>query len=393
MSSNELYTGNTERKYNSQNHKKIDSNVKLTHKEDECLDCEDDENQIYMCDICEYTTTRIDNYIRHNKSNKHLIKKRKQKITYYCTVCEFVSKRKSDYDRHVNTKKHKLLIDMQQQTPVKATNPKEIIIKLKQETNKCNKERNKDNIINNNNNTHKDNTYKYVCEYCQKKYKSRSGHYKHKQMCKLKHQQDVNKSQQLTLHEQTHNTTDEDLKKMVLDIAKSNETIMEMMKEPRVIHNTNNTTNYIENYLNIECKDAINMTEFIQQLKITFQDLLYLGDNGFSKSVQQLMIRSLKDMEQTKRPIHCTNKRKKTMYIKNKDVWEKDEKHKHLENTIHKIHRKEMDSALNHMENNYFNEETFENKNNIIINLSSANKNETLKIITKTLSNEAFLEH
>ena len=126
-------------------------------------------------------------------------------------------------------------------------------------------------------------------------------------------------------------------------IYDQNEKLIELAKQPKTYiknQNNNNTFN-LENFLNIQCKDAMNLTDFVESLKITFKDLLYLGDNGFVKSIQNTFVKQLKGMEQNKRPIHCTDKKRKTIYIKEEDEWNKDANHKQVNNAISSINKKQ----------------------------------------------------
>ena len=79
-------------------------------------------------------------------------------------------------------------------------------------------------------------------------------------------------------------------------------------------------------FLNENCKDAMNLKEFIDNIKITFQELLTIGDAGFVNGVSDIFIKRLKDLEITKRPIHCTDVKRDIIYLKEDDGWNKDDK-------------------------------------------------------------------
>ena len=283
-------------------------NKKMRRNEQKCVETSNNKNILrrneqkcvetsntFECNICDYHTIRKSNLDRHLRGKKHLkmlelnnyddIETKKQ---FYCEICNYKSKRVYEFERHINSKKHK--INSQQQN---SQSNKNIIIDKSEEVT----------TIKN-----------YICSKCGKEYKSRSGLYKHVKSCNHDSSIDISNIDDIN-----------ELKKLVLELTKSNEVIKELVKEPRIISNNNKTIN-IENYLNIECKDAINMSDFINQLQITLNDILFLGDNGFTKSIQNLFLSSLQDMEQTKRPIHCTNKKNKTLYIKDDNVWEKNDK-------------------------------------------------------------------
>ena len=111
--------------------------------------------------------------------------------------------------------------------------------------------------------------------------------------------------------------------------------------------NNNNTTNNTTNnfnlnvFLNEHCKDALNITDFIDSLKITLEDLLFSKTNGISRGITDVMIKGLKELDIHKRPIHCTDIKRDIMYIKDEDKWCKDENHELMKNTIVKIADKE----------------------------------------------------
>jgi hypothetical protein len=393
------------------------------------------QNEQKICVDCNYITTRTANMVRHLKSLKHKIRTEKNcvklrnftqnehKITqnehndnnsekmFACNICKTDKMRKYNYERHIMSKNHRLN-QMKQSTNITHTNHDKHNITttknnvIKETSRRMNITSNKYMIcecckfkttrkydydrhikskrhIQMMNTVHNNETTQYICNVCSKQYKTRSGLYKHQKQCSIKN----------ALIEPVNQT---DLKNAVLEIAKSNEAIMELIKEPRIQVNsniTNNTMN-IENYLNIECKDAINMTDFVKQIQITLNDLLYLGNNGFSNSIQQLLFSSLKDMEQTKRPIHCTNKKKKIIYIKDENIWEKDEEHHKIKKTIDYLHKKEINSALGVMDNQaeLFEEDNIIQKNNIIISLTNYNKDDTLKSVIKHITKNCYLE-
>jgi hypothetical protein len=110
------------------------------------------------------------------------------------------------------------------------------------------------------------------------------------------------------------------------------------------MNNTNNTNFNLNFFLNEKCKDALNMSEFIESLKITLEDLQYSRSNGLVQGISNVMIRGLKELDIYKRPIHCTDVKRDTMYIKEKEKWEKDEKHEKMKNTIIKIANKERNA-------------------------------------------------
>jgi hypothetical protein len=147
------------------------------------------------------------------------------------------------------------------------------------------------------------------------------------------------------------NFTKDDL---LLKLIKDNDEMMKIIKGqqeqinsiiPKIgnITNNNNTTNNfnLNVFLNEHCKDALNISDFIDSLKITLEDLLFSKTNGISRGITDVMIKGLKELDIYKRPIHCTDIKRDIMYIKDEDKWSKDENHDMMKNTIVKIADKE----------------------------------------------------
>ena len=142
-----------------------------------------------------------------------------------------------------------------------------------------------------------------------------------------------------------------------MTLVKNSEEMMKLIKEQhlvvpnQVINNTNNNncnnTNNTNNtfnlniFLNEKCKDALNMSEFIDTLKITIEDLLFSKTNGISRGVTDVMIKGLKQLDIYKRPIHCTDAKRDIMYIKDEDKWKKDNNHDMMKDAIVRIADKE----------------------------------------------------
>lgn len=109
-------------------------------------------------------------------------------------------------------------------------------------------------------------------------------------------------------------------------IMEQNSKIMEMAKPTNVItHNTTNNTQFNLNlFLNDTCKDALNMMDFVNNLKLEIKDLENVGHYGYIEGITNIIMRNLNTIEVSKRPIHCTDLKRETMYIKDDDKWNKD---------------------------------------------------------------------
>ena len=118
----------------------------------------------------------------------------------------------------------------------------------------------------------------------------------------------------------------------------------------KVIENgTNNTTNITSNtnshnkafnlnfFLNETCKDAMNIMDFVDSIKLQLSDLEGVGELGYVEGISNIIVKNLKELDVTQRPLHCTDKKRETMYIKDEDKWEKDEEKKKLHKVIRKV--------------------------------------------------------
>jgi hypothetical protein len=192
------------------------------------------------------------------------------------------------------------------------------------------------------------------CDKCKKKYNTRSGLWKHIKICDYIPEPHVLSSEDCEEMELSMKMVNKD--QLVLKLIKDNSEMMKIIKGqqeqinsiiPKVGNITNNTTNNTTNnfnlnvFLNEKCKDAINISDFIDSLKITLDDLLFSKKNGISRGITDVMIKGLKELDIYKRPIHCTDIKRDTMYIKDEDKWHKDENHTTMKNTIVKIADKE----------------------------------------------------
>jgi len=124
-------------------------------------------------------------------------------------------------------------------------------------------------------------------------------------------------------------------------------TIIELAKNQSVVNNNNNTTNNnqfnLNVFLNEKCKDALTMTQFIDSLKLSVSDLEETGRLGFVDGISRIFIKGLKELDITMRPLHCTDAKRETVYIKDVDKWEKESNEKTtLKKAIKQIERKNI---------------------------------------------------
>jgi hypothetical protein len=182
------------------------------------------------------------------------------------------------------------------------------------------------------------------------------GLWKHKQKCTI-----VKSKNDTAISSDIKDTNNMDKDDLILKLLKDNEEIRQILKDviPKmgnstIINNNNNTTNNfnLNVFLNERCKDALNISEFVESLKITFEDLLYSKKNGLVQGISNVMIRGLKELDIYKRPIHCTDIKRETMYIKDQEKWEKDETREIMKNAIEMIADKERNALQIWTDNN-----------------------------------------
>ena len=265
---------------------------------------------------------------------------------FNCIKCNYYSNNKKDYKKHIETQKHKMLTnaDMDNRPIYKCECGK--VYKQRQSL-----YRHKKSCPFKNNSNHTSNTIEmdkkwikmdkcpkmskiYKCE-CGKLYKYQSGLSKHKLKC------NVNNNAMMLFTE----NTDQDLKVLVVDMMKKHTEVLEQNKElmekctelaskPTTI---NNTQFNVMNYLNTDCKDAMNLTDFINDFQFSLKDLDLLQSKGYQEAMERTFVKQLCDMDKTKRPIHCSDKKRKSFYVKDNDVWEKDEGNKKLIGSVQKL--------------------------------------------------------
>ena len=286
------------------------------------------------------------------------IKSTKQIKEYNCENCNFITRRICDYKRHLLTVKHKCIIEGNK----KAIN-----------TNTC---------------------------ICGKEYKNRHGLSRHKKTCNYKsieeltHEPIKETTQEYNLSKIEPNISmfieiikeNQEFKKLLLEqtikVSEQNNQVIELHKENNIlinkliekesittINNNNNNNNITTNnnqkfnlniFLNETCKDAMNLKEFIDNIKVSFEELLTISNTGFVNGVSEIFIKRLNDMEVTKRPIHCTDVKRETIYLKDDDKWNKDENNnKNLKDAIERVEYKNIYSL-----NEWCNEHTDAFKSN-----------------------------
>lgn len=198
-----------------------------------------------------------------------------------------------------------------------------------------------------------------VCEYCNKVFNSTKLVKMHQnRSCKIfKQQQEAFEKQQemakelSEAHEVIHQKTLENLKIKIEQADKEKKDIEEgkipIIPQPQTINNNTVNNNVVVNqhfnlqvYLNEDCKDAIDIGEFTKSIKITMDDLMYIGNNGWSDGMTKLIVDNLNKLDVDKRPIQCSDAKRDVTYIKDGD-WKKDKEHDLMEKTIKELNKEQ----------------------------------------------------
>jgi|1048.fasta_scaffold14996_2 hypothetical protein len=232
-----------------------------------------------------------------------------QKIprNYNCKFCHYNTSSLKDYNKHLLTNKHinrTNLNDLEQKNP---ENPKE-----------------------------------YKCYNCNKFYKARNSLWYHEQKC----------------NEPTQKLTELDKDDLIITLLKQNAELIKSQQNMMIklsencitntinSHNTTNTNHTnshnkafnLNFFLNETCKNAMNITDFVDSIKLQLNDLMEVGDIGYVDGISKIIVKNLNSLDETIRPIHCTDKKRETMYIKDQGEWNKeDEKKTKLKKVINKI--------------------------------------------------------
>lgn len=206
-------------------------------------------------------------------------------MKYFCEKCKYQCERKSSWEQHILTMKHL-----------------------------------------NNYNIGESNNKLFCCTKCNKSYKSKSGLWKHNKICVSKKdlikESDKNSILDSNINNNTNAFSAKIMNDMMTQIKEQNKIISDML--PKIGSNNNNQFN-INVFLNEKCSDAINMSEFIESIQIQLEDLNYTKNNGLLQSISSIFVNGLKQLDTYKRPIHCTDIKRETLYIKDNNEWDKED--------------------------------------------------------------------
>ena len=203
---------------------------------------------------------------------------------YHCEYCDFKCFQICDWNRHISRPKH---------------------------------------ILNaNGNDLETKKTLKNFFCCCGKKFKTKSGLWKHEKSCHINEK-----------NEKNENTVDEINKDQLIKILVEQNAKLMSILENGTNHNNNNTTHTnshnkafnLNFFLNETCKNAMNITDFVDSIKLQLSDLMSVGEMGFVEGISNIIVKNLNALDETIRPVHCTDKKRETMYIKDEGTWTKEE--------------------------------------------------------------------
>ena len=228
---------------------------------------------------------------------------------YICQKCNFSTLKKNHYERHLQTNKHK----------------------------------NNENAPNGNNLGHVKNNIIYSCKKCEKIYKTNSGLWKHEKKCGYI-KKDYNNNddfKSLIIKIMTDNSDKMNLlikenEELRYQLKLQNEQINDLIPKVGNNNTTQNNKFNIHVFLNEKCKDAINMTDFIKSLQVSIQQLDFTKCNGLANGLSKTIMDNMNKLSLYERPVHCTDVKRETLYIKDEDVWAKDANKEKIKKAIKK---------------------------------------------------------
>ena len=240
---------------------------------------------------------------------------------FYCEICDYKCSKKFNWTRHLLTSKHLMEI-----------NGNDFGAKTSK----------------------KGQIYEYMCEKCDKLFQTNAGLWKHKSKGTCIKTESIfeEKNEVINLYKNTINDKDEliiTLLKQNAELIKGQQDMLVKISENGInnnnsnySHNTTHTNSHnkafnLQFFLNETCKEAMNIGEFVESIKMELCDLENIGEVGYIEGISNIIVKNLKELDITKRPVHCTDKKRETVYIKDADKWEKDENKTQMHKLIKRV--------------------------------------------------------
>jgi hypothetical protein len=254
---------------------------------------------------------------------------------YYCSFCDYICSKKYNWEKHLFTSKH-----------LKSTN---------------------NNILATENGKKWQKDQTFSCVKCHKEYNDRTGLWRHSKKCNGDINNETNNSEKKELDKDDlilmlikENT---DFKSIILE---QQNMMMKVMENGTInnSHNTNTTTNNntthtnshnkafnLNFFLNETCKNAMNINEFVDSIKLQLSDFMDIGEAGYVQGISNIIVNKLNALDETVRPIHCTDQKRETFYVKDENKWEKEEEDmKKIRKMINKVAFKNEKLMLSYKE-------------------------------------------
>ena len=205
---------------------------------------------------------------------------------FNCEICDFKCSKKSYWERHIITAKH-----------IKLTN---VNTNVSPEVKVLN----------------------YTCSICDKIYKSRVGLWKHSKKCKITEEPSTSETEykMLTMLMLEMMKSNSDLHKQMLEVCKNSNTTVNNNGHM----NSHNKTFNMQIFLNETCKDAMNIKDFVNSMTLELEDLEEVGKLGYVEGISNIIIRKLNALHVHKRPIHCSDAKREIMFVKDDNIWSKE---------------------------------------------------------------------
>ena len=238
---------------------------------------------------------------------------------FYCKLCDYKCFKKYHFERHLLTEKHKRF----QNDDQIMTNDDQKVAKVAQPL--------------------------FTCE-CGRKYKYKQGLSVHKKKCNfILDEQSDNSNNQLTLSNDVVLKLLNDNQELKNIIVQQQNQISELI--PKVGNNNTNTINNnqkfnINVFLNEQCKDAINLSDFIKSLHVTLEQLDFTNKNGLADGISKTIIDNMSKLSIYERPMHCTDVKRETLYIKENNAWSKDKAKEKVKSVIKKTSSKNFNALM-----------------------------------------------
>jgi hypothetical protein len=220
----------------------------------------------------------------------------KNAICFVCDLCDFKCCKQSNYDKHLLTLKHQNVDKMLTNADGKNAE-------------------NAENIVSNN---------AHVCE-CGKEYKHRQSLFIHKKKCQIFNEKEPDNNEDLINYLIKEN---QEFKSLILEIVKKDTTQNNIQNSNNTINSHNKTFN-LQFFLNETCKNAMNITDFVDSIKLQLSDLENVAKIGYVEGLSKIIIKNLNALDVTERPVHCSDSKRDTMYVKDEDKWEKENENNH----------------------------------------------------------------